>query len=153
MPDLSQAGKKEGRTLTSKERVASLVARTVAADLADAVVEMPVAVLLRTGNIHENTAAPTFLGHKASRSLPRRILTSLAAGYGLKRHGALITGPLNDVEQGSILMGRAQQVVIATDFIHGRLREGHPPLTSPTEEPCMQTTIVQGHRITRSALR
>src|SRR5215470_8873916 len=92
MPDLAQAGKKEGRTLTSKERVASLVGRTVAADLADAVVEMPVAVLLRTGNIQENAAAPTFLRHQASRSLPWHILTSLAAGDGLQRHGALI-GP------------------------------------------------------------
>ena len=152
MPDLAQAGKKEGRTLTSKERVASLVGRTVAADLANAVVAMPVAVRLWTGNVQENATAHTFLGHTASRSLPRRILTGLAAGDGLKRHGALVTGPLNDVEKGRILMSRAQQVVIATDFVHGRWREGHPLLISPTEEPCMQTTIVQGHRLTLSAL-
>ena len=113
---------------------------------------MPVAVRLRTGNIHENATADTFLGHKASRSLPRLLLTGLAAGDGLKSRGALVTGRLNDVEKGSILLGRAQQVVIATDVIHGRLREGHPPLISPAEEPCMQTTIVQGHRITLSAL-
>src|SRR5215470_9413610 len=148
MPDLAQAGKKEDRTLTSKERVASLVGRTVAANLADAVVEMPVAVRLRTGHIHENVAAPTFLGHQASRSLPRLLLTGLAAGDGLQRRGALVTSPRNDVEQGRILMSRPQQVGVSTDFIYGRLREGHPPLPSPTEEPCMQTTRVQGHRLT-----
>src|SRR5262249_32704450 len=106
------------------------------------------AVHLRTGNIHENATTNTFLGHTASRSLPRRILTGLAAGDGLKGRGALVTGPVNDVEQGSIRIGRAQQVVVSTDVMHGRWREGHPPLPSPTEEPCMQTTIVQGHRIT-----
>jgi len=94
---------------------------------------MPVAVRLRTGNIHENATANTFLGHKASRSLPRLVLTGCAAGYDLKSRGALVTGQLNDVEKGSILIGRVQQVVVATDFIHCCLREGHPPLTSPTE--------------------
>ena len=107
MPDISQAGKKEGSNLTSKERFSSLVGRTVEADFSDAFVEMPVAVCLCTGNIHENATAETFLGHTASRSLPRRILTGVAAGDGLQSRGALVTGHLNDVEKGSIPLGRA----------------------------------------------
>ena len=147
MPEISQAGKKEGSHLTSKERFSALVGRTVEAYLSDAFVEVPVAGRIRTGNIHENAAADTFLWHTASRSLPKPLMTCCASGYGLQSRGALVTGHLNDVEKGSIPIGRAQQVVIATDFRDDRLREGHPTLTSPTEQPCMQTTIVQGHII------
>ena len=152
MPDISQAGKKEGSHLTSKERVSALVGRTVEAYLSDAFVEVPVAGRIHTGNIHENATAPTFLWHQASRSLPKPLMTGCASGYGLPSRGALVTGPLKNVEEGSILIGRAQQVVIATDFIDGRWREGHPTLTSPTEQPCMQTTIVKGHNISLAAL-
>jgi len=66
--------------------------------------------------------------------------------YSPKGCSALITGQLNDVEKGSIFLRSAQQFVIATDFINGRLREGHPPRASPTEQPLMQTTVVKGHR-------
>jgi len=152
MPDISQAWKKEDSNLTSKERFSSLVGRTVEAYIADAFVAMPVASRIRTGNIQENVTADTFLWHKDSRSLPKLIMTCLASGYGLQSCGALVTGPLNDLEEGSIPIGRAQKVVISMDFIHGRLREGHPTLTSPTEQPCMQTTIVKGHTIPLAAL-
>jgi len=113
---------------------------------------MPVAGRIRTGHIHENATADTFLWHKASRSLPTRIRTGLASGDGLSSGRALVTGHLNDVEEGRIPIGRAQKVVIATDFMDGRWREGHPTLISPTEQPCMQTTIVQGHTIPLSTL-
>ena len=147
MPDISQAGKKDGSHLTRKERVSALVGRTVEAYLSDAFVEVPVAGGIRTGNIHDNATAPTFLWHQASRSLPKPLMTGCASGYGLQSRGALVTGPLKNVEEGSIRIGRAQQVVIATDFLNGRWREGHPPRASPTEQPLMQTTVVQGHRI------
>ena len=79
-------------------------------------------------------------------------MTCCAAGYGLQSRGALVTGHLKDVEQGSLPIGSAQQVVISTDFMDGRWREGHPTLISPTEQPRMQTTIVQGHTIPLAAL-
>ena len=150
MSDISQARKKEGRKRTSKEHFASLVGCTVEAYLADAVVAMPVAGRIHTGHIHENATADTFLWHKASRSLPTRMRTGLASGDGLPSGRALVTGHLNDVEEGRIPLGRAQQGVIATDCMDGRWREGHPTLTSPTEQPCMQTTIVKGHRTSLS---
>ena len=146
----TQARKKEGRKRTRKEHFSSLVGRTVEAYLADAFVAMPVAGRIRTGHIHENATADTFLWHKASRSLPKRMMTGCASGYGLQSCRALVTGHLNDLEERRIPIGRAQKVVISTDFIDGRWREGHPTLTSPTEQPCMQTTIVKGHRTSLS---
>ena len=146
MPDIAQARKKEGRKRTSKEHFSSLVGRTVEAYLADAVVAMPVAGRIRTGHIHENATADTFLWHKASRSLPTRMRTGLASGDGLPSGRALVTGHLNDVEEGRIPIGRAQQVVIATNFSDGRWREAHPTLAASTEQSLMPTTIVEGHR-------
>jgi hypothetical protein len=113
---------------------------------------MPVAGRIRTGNIHTNATADTFLWHKASRSLPTRIMMCLASACGRKSCSALLTGQLNDLKEGRIPIGRAQKVVISTDFMDGRLREGHPTLTSLTAQPCMQTTIVQGHTIPLSTL-
>ena len=120
--------------------------RTIQTHLADAFVPVAVACRMRTGHIHENATESAFLVHRASSSLPQPIMTCFASGYGAKRRSALVTGQLNDVEQGSILLDRAQQCVIATDFINSRLREGHPTMASPTEQPLMQTTIMESHR-------
>ena len=68
-------------------------------------------------------------------------------GYSPQGRGAVVTGQLNDVEEGSIPIGRAQKVVIATNFSDGRWRDEHPTLAASTEQPLMQTTIVEGHRI------
>jgi hypothetical protein len=81
-----------------------------------------------------------------TESLPQPIMTCCASGYGPKGRYALVTGQLNDLEEGSIGMGRAQKFVISTDFINGRLRECHPTIASPTEKSLMQATIMEGHR-------
>jgi hypothetical protein len=101
---------------------------------------------MRTGHIHEHATESAFLMHGASCSLPQPIVTCFTSGYGTQSRGTLVTRPLNDVEEGSILLGRVQQFVIATNFINGRLREGHPPRAAPTEQPLMQTTVVKRHR-------
>jgi hypothetical protein len=61
MPNISQTGKKEGGNLTRKERFSSLVGSTVETDVFYAFVVVPVACRIRTGNIHENATADTFL--------------------------------------------------------------------------------------------
>ena len=74
-------------------------------------------------------------------------MTCCAAGYGPKGRCALVTGQLNDLEEGSVGIGGAQKFVISTDFINGRLRECHPTMAPPTEKSLMQTTIMKGHRM------
>jgi len=58
----------------------------------------------------------------------------------------VVTGQLDNVEKGCILVGRTQQGVRATYGLDGRWREAHPTLAASTEQPLMQTTRVEGHR-------
>src|SRR2546430_4945574 len=73
-------------------------------------------------------------------------LLALLLAMGAQSRGALVTRQLYDVEKGSILIRRAQQCVISTNCINGRLREGHPTMAAPTEKTLMQTTVVKRHR-------
>jgi len=57
----------------------------------------------------------------------------------------VVTGQLDNVEKGRILLGRTQQGIIATNSMDGRWREAYPTLAASTEQPLMQTTIVEGH--------
>ena len=73
-------------------------------------------------------------------------ILGVALGSRLQGRGAVVTGQLDNVEKGCILVGRTQQGVRATHGLDGRWREAHPTLAASTEQPLMQTTIVEGHR-------
>src|SRR6266487_1583435 len=79
-------------------------------------------------------------------------ILGVALGYSPQGRGAVVTGQLDNVEKGRILLGRTQQVVIATHGLDGRWREAHPTLVASTEQPLMQTAIVEGHRTSLSVL-
>jgi hypothetical protein len=59
--------------------------------------------------------------------------------------GALVARPLEDVEEGGIGSGRAEEVIVPSDFADGLLRKSAPSLLGNTKDSSMQTTIAQSH--------
>jgi hypothetical protein len=72
-------------------------------------------------------------------------MTYCAPGYGPKGRGALVTGPLEDVEEGGIGIGRAEDLIVPSDCTDLLLRKSEPSLLGNTKESSMQTTIAQRH--------
>ena len=83
-------------------------------------------------------------GHTAS--LRRPIITCFDPGSGPKGRCALVTGHLDDFEEGGIGIGRAEECVVPSDFADCLLRKRPPSLLGTTQEPRMQTAIAEGHR-------
>jgi hypothetical protein len=173
VPDITQTRKKEGRNLTHKERFPAFIRGTVQTHVADTFIKMTVAGRMRTGHVQENltpltsralhfspisllhgnisdtTLVCALLWHTVI-SYVARLIRCVAPGERLKDCGAVVTGQLDNMEKGRILLGRTQQGVIATNCMDGRWREVHPTLASLTEQPLLPTTIVEGHRTSLS---
>ena len=62
----------------------------------------------------------------------------------------LLTGRLNDSEEGGIGIGQAQECVRPADCIDFPLGESNPTIRSQTEKPLTQTAIWEGHTISLS---
>jgi hypothetical protein len=76
---------------------------------------------------------------------PRPIMTCCAPGCGPKGRDALVTGPLEDVEEGGIGIGRAEKCIVPSDFADFLRRKREPSLLGNTKDSSMQTTIAQRH--------
>ncbi len=89
-------------------------------------------------------------GHTAS--LRRPIITCFDPGSGPKGRCALVTGHLDDFEEGGIGIGRAEECVVPSAFADFPLRKRPPSLLGTAQEPRMQTAIAEGHRPCLSVL-
>ena len=72
-------------------------------------------------------------------------MARVAPDDGLKGRGTLVTGALEDVQEGGISRGRAQEGIVPLDFADGLLWEREPSLLGKTKDAAMETTIVQRH--------
>jgi hypothetical protein len=169
VPDITQTRKKEGRNRTHKERFPAFIRGTVQTHGADTCIKMTVAGRMRTGHVQENLTpltsralhlSPIRLLHGNISDTPlvcallwhtvlssfAQLIRCVAPGERLKDCGAVVTGQLDNMEKGRILLRSTQQGVIATHGLDGCWRDVHPTLALSTEQPLMPTTIVEGHR-------
>jgi len=66
-------------------------------------------------------------------------------GHQPEGRGALVAGPFEDVKEGGIGIGRAEEGIVPSDFADCLLREREPPLLGTTKDSSMQITIAQRH--------